>query len=169
MNKNGKLSYASRTELVRHKTGVPKEWLEELENDILRYDLDTSFDIPNFCPGKYAVNEGKKEFMGYIYDEFIKVPEVNQCNYDYVLVNNGKVIAMGNEQGRCGGISSSCKDADFEKRLKVSLCYDKVKHLPIATKDELEEPVYKHFQTEREYEEYMKHIKGTNSTKHKKR
>lgn len=29
MNKNGKLSYASRTETVRHKTGVPKEWLEE--------------------------------------------------------------------------------------------------------------------------------------------
>ena len=155
MNKNGKLSYASKVDPVPRKTLVPKELLEELENDILRYDADTSFDIPNFCPGKYAVNKGKKEFMGYIYDEFIKVPEANQCFYDYVLVNNGKVIAMGDERGRCGGISRSCKDADFEKRLKGSPCYDKVKHLPIATKDELEEPIYKYFQTEREYEEYI--------------
>lgn len=97
------------------------------------------------------MNEGKKEFMGYIYDKFIKVPEGNQWNYDYVLVNNGKVIAMGSEQVRCGGISSSCKDADFGERLKVSPCYDKVKHLPIATKDELEEPIYKYSQTADEY------------------
>lgn len=139
------------------------EYEPKTEKPFWQYDADTCFDTPNFCPGKYAVNEGKEEFMGYIYDKLIRVPEDSRYNYDYVLVNNGKVIAMGSEQWRCGGISSSCKDADFEERLKVSPCYDKVKHLPIATKEELEEPIYKYFQTEEEYYYYHLPQQGTTS------
>lgn len=119
-------------------------------------DIDTCQGIPNFPKGKYAVNVGKKEYLGYIYDEFVKVPEDGYYVYDFALVNNGKVIAIGNEQGRCGGVTDSCRDKDFEDRLKKSPVYDKVKHLPIATEDELEEPIYKYFGSYREYEAYIK-------------
>lgn len=119
-------------------------------------DIDTCQGIPNFPKGKYAVNVGKKEYLGYIYDEFVKVPEDGYYVYDFALVNNGKVIAIGNEQGRCGGITYSCRDKDFEDRLKKSPVYDKVKHLPIATESELEEPIYRHFNSYMEYEKYMR-------------
>ena len=119
-------------------------------------DADTIQSTPNFPKGKYAVNKGKKEYMGYIYDEFVKVPEDGYYAYDFALVNNGKVIAIGDERGRCGGITDSCRDKYFEDWLKKSPVYDKVKHLPIATEDELEEPIYKYFNTYAEYEEYIK-------------
>lgn len=119
-------------------------------------DMDTYQGTPNFPKGKYAVNVGKKEYLGYIYDEFIQVPEGSCYTYHFALVNNGKVIAIGDEQGRCGGVYSSCRDKNFEDRLKKSPVYDKVKHLPIATEDELEEPIYKHFDSHTEYENYMK-------------
>lgn len=119
-------------------------------------DMDTCQDIPNFPKGKYAVNVGKKEYLGYIYDEFVQVPEDGYYAYDFALVNNGKVIAIGDEQGRCGGVYSSCRDKNFEDRLKKSPVYDKVKHLPIATEDELEEPIYKYFDSHTEYEKFMK-------------
>lgn len=122
-------------------------------------DMDTSFGTPNFPPGKYAVNVGKKEYLRFIYDEFIKVPEDGYYAYDFALVNNGKVIAIGNEQGRCGGVTDSCRDKNFEDRLKKSPVYDKVKHLPIATEDELEEPIYKYFDSHTKYENYMKNSK----------
>lgn len=122
-------------------------------------DMDTCQGIPNFPKGKYAVNVGKKEYLGYIYDEFVKVPEDGYYAYDFALVNNGKVIAIGDEQGRCGGVYCSCRDKNFEDRLKKSPVYDKVKHLPIATEDELEEPIYKHFDSHTEYENYMKNSK----------
>lgn len=120
-----------------------------------QYDADTVQGTPNFLPGKYAVNVGKGEYMGYIYDEFIQVPE--NCNYcyDFILVNNGKVIAMGNEQGRCGGITATCENKDFAERIKLSPAYDKVKHLPIASPEELEKPMYVHFDTYKEFERYM--------------
>ena len=121
-------------------------------------DMDTSFGTPNFPKGKYVVNFGKNEYLGYIYDEFVKVPENGYYTYDFVLVNNGKVIAMGNEQGRCGGITNSCKDDNFAERLKLSPVYDKVKHLPIASPNELEEPIYEYFNSYREYEAYKKKI-----------
>ena len=40
------------------------------------YDADTVQGTPNFIPGKYAINlgKGKDEYMGYIFDEFIKYP-----------------------------------------------------------------------------------------------
>ena len=119
-------------------------------------DLDTIQSTPNFPKGKYAVNVGKKEYMGYIYDEFVKVPENGYYTYDFALVNNGKVIAIGDERGRCGGITDSCRDKYFEDWLKKSPVYDKVKHLPIATEDELEEPIYKYFNIYAEFEEYIK-------------
>lgn len=53
----------------------------------------------------------------------------------------------------------SCRDKDFEDRLKKSPVYDKVKHLPIATSDELEEPIYKYFYSSEEYDEYMENAK----------
>jgi hypothetical protein len=124
-----------------------------------QYDLDTIQGIPNFPSGKYAVNVGKKEYMGYIYDEFIKVPEDGYYAYDFALVNNGKVIAIGDEQGRCGGVTYSCRDKNFEDRLKLSSVYNKVKHLPIAMSEELEEPIYKYFNSHDEYERYMEQIK----------
>lgn len=124
-----------------------------------QYDADTISGISNFPSGKYAVNVGKKEYLGYIYDEFVKVPEDGYYVYDFALVNNGKVIAIGNEQGRCGGVTYSCRDKDFEDRLKKSPVYDKVKHLPIATSDELEEPIYKYFNSSEEYDEYMENAK----------
>lgn len=118
-------------------------------------DMDTCQGTPNFPKGKYAVNVGKKEYLGFIYDEFVKVPEDGYYAYDFALVNNGKVIAIGDEQGRCGGVTYSCRDKNFEDWLKKSPAYDKVKHLPIATEDELEEPIYKYFNNYEEYEEYM--------------
>lgn len=118
-------------------------------------DMDTCQGTPNFPKGKYAVNVGKKEYLGFIYDEFVKVPEDGYYTYDFALVNNGKVIAIGNEQGRCGGVTDSCRDKNFEDWLKKSPVYDKVKHLPIATSEELEEPIYKYFNNYEEYEEYM--------------
>lgn len=121
-----------------------------------QYDVDTCQGTPNFPKGKYAVNVGKKEYMGYIHDEFVKVPEDGYYTYEFALVNNGKVIAIGNEQGRCGGVTHSCRDKDFEDRLKKSPVYDKVKHLPIATEDGLEEPIYRHFNSYMEYEKYMR-------------
>lgn len=120
-----------------------------------QYDMDTCQGIPNFPKGKYAVNVGKKEYLGFIYDEFVQVPEDGYYSYDFVLVNNGKVIAIGDEQGRCGGVYCSCRDKNFEDRLKKSPVYDKVKHLPIATEDELEKPIYMYFNNYEEYEEYM--------------
>lgn len=120
----------------------------------LQYDLDTTLGMPNFLPGKYAVNVGKEEYLGYIYDEFIKVPE-NSCSvYDFALVNNGKIIAIGNEQGRCGGITHSCKDDDFAEWVKKSPVYDKIKNLPVASPVELEEPIYRYFNSRKEYEKY---------------
>ena len=128
-------------------------------------DADTIQSTPNFPKGKYAVNKGKKEYMGYIYDEFVKVPEDGYYAYDFALVNNGKVIAIGDERGRCGGITDSCRDKYFEDWLKKSPVYDKVKHLPIATEDELEEPIYKYFNTYAEYEEYMTKISKDDENK----
>lgn len=125
----------------------------------VQYDADTVFTTPNFLPGEYAVNVGKSEYMGYIYDEFIKLPEDSNYAYDFVLVNNGKIIAIGDEQGRCGGITYSCKHADFETHLKRSPVYNKVKHLDIATPEELEEPIYVHFNTHKEYEDYIRTAK----------
>lgn len=121
-----------------------------------QYDMDTCQGTPNFPKGRYVVNVGKEEYLGYIYDKFVKVPEDGYYAYEFALVNNGKVIAIGNEQGRCGGVTYSCRDKDFEDRLKKSLVYDKVKHLPIATEDELEEPTYRHFNSYMEYEKYMR-------------
>lgn len=126
---------------------------------VCQYDMDTCQGTPNFPKGKYAVNVGKKEYLGFIYDEFIQVPEDGYYTYDFVLVNNGKVIAIGNEQGRSGGVTYSCRDNNFEDMLKKSPVYDKVKHLPIATEDELEEPIYMYFNSHREYEEYMERAK----------
>ena len=123
---------------------------------MIQYDNDTILGVPNFPKGKYAVNVGKEEYLGYIYDEFVKVPEDGYYAYEFALVNNGKVIAIGNEQGRCGGVTYSCRDKDFEDRLKKSPVYDKVKHLPIATEGELEEPIYRHFNSYIEYEKYMR-------------
>lgn len=123
---------------------------------MIQYDNDTILGVPNFLKGKYAVNVGKKEYMGYIYDEFVKVPEDGYYAYHFALVNNGKVIAIGDESGRCGGITDSCRDKYFEDWLKKSPVYDKVKHLPIATEDELEEPIYKYFNIYAEFEEYIK-------------
>ena len=120
----------------------------------LIYDADTVQGTPNFIPGKYAVNVGKGEYMGYIYDEFIKVPENSIC-YDFILVNNGKVIAMGDEQGRCGGITDTCENKDFAESIKRSPAYDKVKHLSVASPEELEKPIYIHFNSHEEYESYM--------------
>lgn len=128
-------------------------------------DADTIQSTPNFPAGKYAVNKGKKEYMGYIYDEFVKVPEDGYYAYDFALVNNGKVIAIGDERGRCGGITDSCRDKYFEDWLKKSPVYDKVKHLPVATEDELEEPIYKYFNTYAEYEEYMTKISKDDENK----
>lgn len=119
-------------------------------------DLDTVQGMPNFLKGNYAVNVGKKEYLGFIYDEFVQVPEDGYYAYDFALVNNGKVIALGDEQGRCGGVYCSCRDKNFEDRLKKSPVYGKVKHLPIATEDELEEPIYKYFDSHTEYEKFMK-------------
>jgi hypothetical protein len=118
-------------------------------------DMDTCQGTPNFPKGKYAVNVGKKEYMGYIYDEFIKVPEDGYYTYDFALVNNAKVIAIGNEHGRCGGVTYSCRDNNFVDKLKQAPVYDKVKHLPVATSEELEEPIYKYFNSHDEYEKYM--------------
>ena len=126
------------------------------EFNFFQYDADTKMGTPNFPPGKYAVNVGKGEYMGYIYDEFIKVPENSHYAYDFILVNNGKIIAIGNEQGRCGGITCTCENTEFEVYLKRSPAYDKVKHLPIASSEELEKPIYVHFNTYEEYERYMK-------------
>lgn len=128
-------------------------------------DADTIQSTPNFPKGKYAVNKEKKEYMGYIYDEFVKVPEDGYYAYDFALVNNGKVIAIGDERGRCGGITDSCRDKYFEDWLKKSPVYDKVKHLPVATEDELEEPIYKYFNTYAEYEEYMTKISKDDENK----
>lgn len=130
---------------------------EHLDNIIpCQYDSDTISGMPNFLKGNYVVNVGKKEYLGYIYDEFIKVPEDGDYCYDFVLVNNGKVIAMGDEQGRCGGVTYSCKNSNFVEMLKSSPVYDKVKHLPVATSEELEEPIYKYFDNYQEYEEFLK-------------
>ena len=123
---------------------------------MIQYDNDTILGVPNFPKGKYAVNVGKEEYLGYIYDEFVKVPEDGYYAYDFARANNGKVIAIGNEQGRCGGVTYSCRDKDFEDRLKKSPVYDKVKHLPIATESELEEPIYRYFNSYMEYEKYMR-------------
>jgi hypothetical protein len=146
------------------------EMLAELDNHpknvfFCQDDMDTCQEVPNFPKGKYAVNVGKKEYLGYIYDEFVKVPEDGYYVYDFALVNNGKVIALGDEQGRCGGVYSSCRDKYFEDWLKKSPVYDKVKHLPIATEDELEEPIYKYFNTYTEYEEYMTKISKDDENK----
>lgn len=131
--------------------------LEELYKfyNMNQYDQDTIQFTPNFIPGKYAVNKGKNEYMGLIYDEFIKDKDESYYTYEFILVNNGKIIAMGNEQGRCGGITCYCKNKDFAERVKKSPAYEKVKHLPIASPDELEEPIYKYFTTSKEYEEYF--------------
>ena len=126
---------------------------------MIQYDNDTILGVPNFPKGQYAVNVGKKEYLGYIYDEFVKVPEDGYYTYDFALVNNGKVIAIGNERGRCGGVTNSCRDKYFEDWLKKSPVYDKVRHLPIATEDELEEPIYRFFNSFTEYNEYMENAK----------
>lgn len=146
------------------------EMLAELDNHpknvfFCQDDADTIQRMPNFPAEKYAVNVGKREYMGYIYDEFIKVPEDGYYAYDFALVNNGKVIAIGDERGRCGGVTDSCRDKYFEDWLKKSPVYDKVKHLPIATEDELEEPIYKYFNTYAEYEEYMTKISKDDENK----
>lgn len=115
-----------------------------------QYDADTELFTPNFIPGKYAVNSGKSECMGYIFDECIKSSDIPY--YEFVLINNGKIVAFGDEQGRCGGILSDCKDENFLERLQKSIIYDKVKHLPIA--EELEEPIYKYFDSYEDLQNY---------------
>ena len=119
-----------------------------------QYDSDTTLGTPNFIPGKYAVNKGKECYMGYIYDEFIKDTDNIWC-YHFALVNNGKIIAIGNEQMRSGGITHTCREKDFETFLKKSPIYEKVSHLPIANEDELEEPEYIHFNTHKEMSDYL--------------
>lgn len=127
------------------------------KNSFDQYDVDTALGTSNFYPGKYAVNVGKKEYMGYIYDDFVKHPDrgFGYYTYDFVLVNNGKIIAMGDEQLRCGGITSTCKEADFAEKVKLSPAYEKVKHLPVASPEELEEPVYRFFKSYKEYEDLV--------------
>ena len=120
------------------------------------YDADTCLGMPNFPPGNYVVNKDKEELLGYIYDKCVKVPDDGEFVYDYVLINNGKIIALGNERWRCGGITCDCKDTNFIDKLKKSPVYDKVRHLPIASSDELEEPIYRYFETYKEYLNYQK-------------
>lgn len=146
-------------QLLQEGSGAYNDFNELLKDKkimVQQYDMDTMCYTPNFIPGRYAVNAGKTEYMGYIYDEFIKHPEDSYMCYDFILVNNGKIIAMGDEQGRCGGITCSCRDVGFPERLKKSRAYDKVAHLPIASSDELEEPIYKYFGTYQEYQEFFK-------------
>ena len=119
-----------------------------------QYDLDTTFGTPNFIPGEYAVNKGKECYMGYIYDEFVKNTDNIWC-YKFALVNNGKVIAIGDEQMRCGGITHTCREKDFETFLKKSPVYEKVKGLPIATENDLEEAEYRYFNTYKEMQDYI--------------
>lgn len=132
------------------------ELLKDKKIVLAQYDMDTIPYAPGFYPGEYAINPGKNEYMGYIYDEIIKHPEDSDMCYDFILVNNGKIIAMGDEQGRCGGITCSCRNVGFPERLKKSRAYDKVAHLPIALSDELEEPIYRYFGTYQEYQEFFK-------------
>ncbi len=119
-----------------------------------QYDSDTTFGTPNFIPGKYAVNKGKECYMGYIYDEFVKDTDNIWC-YKFALVNNGKVIAIGDEQVRCGGITHTCREKDFETFLKKSPVYEKVKDLPIASENDLEEAEYRYFNTYEEMQDYI--------------
>lgn len=119
-----------------------------------QYDSDTTLGTPNFIPGKYAVNNGKGCYMGYIYDEFVKNTDNIWC-YDFALVNNGKVIAIGNEQVRSGGITHTCHEKDFETFLKKSPIYGMVSHLPIANEDELEKPEYRRFKSYKEMSDYF--------------
>ena len=119
-----------------------------------QYDSDTTFGTPNFIPGKYAVNKGKECYMGYIYDEFVKDTNNIWC-YNFALVNNGKVIAIGDEQVRCGGITHTCREKNFETFLKKSPVYEKVKNLPIASENDLEEPEYRYFNTYKEMQDYI--------------
>ena len=119
-----------------------------------QYDSDTTFGTPNFIPGKYAVNKGKECYMGYIYDEFVKDTDNILC-YKFALVNNGKVIAIGDEQVRYGGITHTCREKDFETFLKKSPVYEKVKDLPIASENDLEEAEYRYFNTYEEMQDYI--------------
>lgn len=129
--------------------------LDMLKENFCQYDQDTNFMTPNFTPGNYVVNKGKKEYLGYIYDEFIKDDDTAYYVYSFILVNNKKIIAMGKEEGRSGGITCSCKMGNFKEMIKKSPVYDKVKHLPIASENELEKPIYKYFSTVQEYEQYF--------------
>lgn len=128
------------------------------EFNICQYDQDTDLGFRNFYPGNYAINKGKNEYLGLIYDQFIKDKDESYYTYEFILVNNGKIISMGNEQWRFGGITCSCKNKDFAERIKTSKAYEKVKHLPIASPEELEEPIYKYFTTAKEYEEYFNNL-----------
>lgn len=114
----------------------------------MKYDSDTIFTTSNFIPGKYIVNPGKLSYMGYVYEEMFRYPE-NSSIYDFVLVNKGEIIALGDELGTCGGILCDCTNDNFEQELKKSSVYSKVKHLPIAV--ELEKPIYKYFNSYNEY------------------
>lgn len=116
------------------------------------YDIDTNQKTFNFYPSeelKIRIINGKKIFFTekFAYTEIIYSTDNFNYTYTYAYVYNKKLVALGEEQGRYGGITyilTEEKDAKqiVEKLGKSDfnddkLLYEKVKGMEIATLEEM--------------------------------
>lgn len=130
------------------------------KNMIPMYDCDTPMFMPNFMPSEKFMEriiDGIRVSFDYdiAYTDVIYSSEHPYYCYSYAYVYKGKLVAIGEELGRCGGIThilSKEKDArQIVNNLKDctskedNLLYEKIKDMEIAKEEELPNaptPVY---------------------------
>ena len=115
------------------------------------YDNDTLFSMLNFNPAAIhpvrIIDDDTVNFDGKLpYTEIIKSEESDYYCFSYALVYKGKLVALGEEQGYCGGITCNLtKESNPKKIIKLlnefdansRLLYEKIKDMEIATPEEL--------------------------------
>lgn len=126
--------------------------IDRMPKNFCMYDADTKFNEPNFIPGEKhdaRIIDGELvDFDGNLpLTNIIYSTEAGRYCYDYAYVYKGKLVAIGEERGRCGGLThiltKEKNPKEIIERLGKSndsdskLLYEKIKDLKIATPEEL--------------------------------
>lgn len=126
--------------------------IDRMPKNLCMYDADTVLFTPNFIPGeKHDVRiidgdlvnfDGNLPFTNIIYST-----QAGMYCYDYAYIYKGKLVAIGEERGRCGGLTHILTKEENPKeiieRLSKSnnddskLLYEKIKDIKIAISEEL--------------------------------
>lgn len=144
LKNNSEEAYKKLTEQIAEIDRMPKNFC--------MYDADTEFNTPNFISGEM---HNARIIDGDLVDFDSNLPltniiystEAGRYCYDYAYIYKGKLIAIGEERGRYGGLTyiltKEKNPKEIVERLGKSndnenrLLYEKIKNIRIATPDEL--------------------------------